>query len=80
MCVDIDPGSFGLGKQFFHVFQVVSTDQDGRIVAYSDVDVRYFRVAVAAGVGFIEQRHSFNSETSGFQHKGGELFGGEVFT
>ena len=79
MCVDIDPGPFGLGKQFFHVFQVVSADQDGWIVAYADVDVRYFRVAVAAGVGFIEQCHSFDSETPGFQNKSGELFGSKVF-
>ena len=78
MCIDIDPGPFGLGKQFFHVFQIVSADQDGRIVAYADVDAGYFRVAVAVGVGLIEQRHSFDSETSGFQDESSELFGGEV--
>ena len=79
MCIYIDPCSFGLGEQFFHVFQIMSADQNGRIVAHADVDAGYFRVTVAAGVGFIEQCHGFDPETSCFQDKSGELFGGKIF-
>ena len=50
----IDSGSFRLCKQLFHIFQVMAANQNGRIVAYTDVYLCDLRITVTAGIGLVE--------------------------
>ena len=67
--------SFGLFQQLFHVFQVVTADQNSRIVTHANVYFGNFGIAVRSGIGFVEQRHHLHTVFSGFKYKSSELFG-----
>ncbi len=60
MGIYIHAGALCLFQQLFHVLQVVSADEDARVVAHAQVHLRDLRMSVARGVGFVEQRHHFH--------------------
>ncbi len=69
MGIHIHAGTFGLFQQLFHVLQVVSADEDARVIADAQVHLRDLRVSVARGVGLVEQRHYLHTIFARFQHE-----------
>ncbi len=67
--INVHAGTFGLFQQFFHVLQVVSADEDTRVVAHAQVHLRDLRMSVARGVGLVEQRHHLDPLSAGLQHE-----------
>ena len=51
--VHVNARSFGLFQQVFDVVQVVSRNQNARVLAHADVHFGYFGVAIRCGVGLI---------------------------
>ena len=75
MCIYIHSCTFGLFQQLFHVFQVVTTDQNSGIIANPNVYFGYFGIAISGCICFVEQRHYLHTIFSGFKYKRSKLFG-----
>ena len=60
-------GALGLFQQFFDIFQIVSANENSRIVTYTDVYFCDFGVTVTASIGFIQLCHSGYSMFTCFQ-------------
>ena len=71
--VDIDAGALGLVKQHLEILQVVTRNQDARILADADVDLGDLRIAVSAGVCAVEERHAFDTVLTGLQGQCDEI-------
>ena len=56
-------------KQLLDVGQVMSADEDARLVAHTDVDVGGLRLAKTVGVGLVKQSHHVDSVFSSLQHQ-----------
>ena len=76
MGVYIHASALGLIQQHFQVFQVVTGDQDARVLAHADVHSGNFRVAVSRGVGFVQQSHALYAVFTGFQSQGNQVVHG----
>ena len=69
MRIYIHSRTFGLAQKFLQIVQVVSADQDARILPCSDVHFRQFRMTVSGGIGLIQQSHHLYPVLSGFKHQ-----------
>ena len=65
MRVHVYSRTFSLTQKILQVVQVVSADQDTRILPYSDVYLCQFRMSVAGGVGTVQQGHYLYSVLPG---------------
>ena len=65
MGVDVDTGAFGLLEQLLEIRQVVSADQNALTGFDTQEDLGRFRIAVATGVGGIQQRHRLHTAFAG---------------
>ena len=50
-------GAFALLKQLFHVFKIMTGDQNPGVVAHAQIHRCDFGIAVAGGIGLIKQGH-----------------------
>ena len=71
--VDIDTGALGLVKQHLEILQVVTRNQDARVLADADVDLGDLRVAVSAGVCAVKKRHALDTVLTGLQGQRDEI-------
>ena len=60
--VDVDARAFRLLEQHLEVAQIVARDQDARVLAHAEVNLRDFWIAVSLRVRRVEQSHAVDAE------------------
>ena len=60
--VDVDARAFRLLKQHLEVAQIMARDQDARVLAHAEVNLRDFWITVSLRVRRIEQSHAVDAE------------------
>ncbi len=78
MGVDVDPFAFGLLEQFLEHLQVVTGDQDRLAGLGAELNRSRYRVAVAVGVGLVEQFHGDQVDAAALHGEGDEIHQAEV--
>ncbi len=73
--VDVDAGAAGLLEQVLEVAQVVTADEDGRVVPHLEGDRRGLLLAEAAGVGAVEAGHHLDRDLTGLEGQGRQSAG-----
>ena len=74
MGVDVYAGTFGLFKQHLKVFQIVAGDEDTGIGTHIDAHFRDFGMTITAGVGSVEDFHTFHTKFSSAEGQCNESF------
>ena len=69
--IDIHTASFSLVEKHFQIFQVVSGNQNSRVLPHTDVYGSDFRIAVSCGICLIEKSHAFHACFTGLK---GQLY------
>ena len=69
MRIHVNSRTFSLAQKLLQVVQVVSADQDTRILPYSDVYLRQFRMTVTGSIGTVQQGHYLHSVLSGLKYQ-----------
>ena len=67
--IDIDAYAFRLAQEIFDVTQVVSTNQDARVLPHSNIHLSYLRTAISFGIRLVEQSHHIDSRLASFKHQ-----------
>ena len=75
MCVDIHARSLCLLQKHFQITEIMSGDQNSRIIPDTDIYFGDLRISVSFCICLIEQSHHLNAVLASFQRKGCKVFG-----
>ena len=67
--INVDAHAFRLAQEIFDVTQVVSTNQDARVLPHSNIHLSYLRIAISFGIRLVEQCHHIDSRLASFKHQ-----------
>src|SRR5574344_3161332 len=62
--------TFGLTEQVLDVVQIVTADEDSRVLAHADIHLRDLRVTISRGVGTVKQFHCLDTHVAGLEYEG----------
>ena len=76
--VDVHPGALGLLQKHLQIPQIMPGYQDARILPHADLYPGDLRVAVAAGIGLIQQGHALHAVLARLQHQSRQFLQGQT--
>ena len=71
--VDIDARTLCLIKQFLQILEIVTRDQDARVLAHAEINLSDFRIAVSLRVRLVQESHDIDAVLARLQHESREI-------